>query len=161
MGKLHEGEIGEFMAGVNGAARNALVIGSPGGLTDQQARDEAARCLHCDCRKPNHCKLRDISQAYNAKQGRFKAQRQLFVAPATAQTKDDSALDVFYEFGKCIKCGLCIQISGRGDGVGLAFIGRGFDVKVSVPFGKSLSEALGNTAQECVNACPTGALAFG
>jgi NADH dehydrogenase/NADH:ubiquinone oxidoreductase subunit G len=47
-----------------------------------------------------------------------------------------------------------------GDGPGLAFIGRGFDVRVGVPFGGTIEEGLGSAAAECVEACPTGALAF-
>jgi len=43
---------------------------------------------------------------------------------------------------------------------GLSFTGRGFGVRIGVPFGESLAEALKTAAADCVNACPTGALAF-
>ena len=67
---------------------------------------------------------------------------------------------IVYESGKCIACGLCIRIAHReGEKLGLAFIGRGFDVRVGVPFGKSLAEALTKSALACAAACPTGALA--
>lgn len=49
--------------------------------------------------------------------------------------------------------------NGRG-AVGLAFIGRGFDVKVSAPFGRKVEEGLQKVAAECVKHCPTGALVF-
>jgi NADH dehydrogenase/NADH:ubiquinone oxidoreductase subunit G len=66
---------------------------------------------------------------------------------------------IAFEPGKCILCGLCIQAATRGgEPLGLAFAGRGFDVNVAVPFGRSLDEALTRTASECVNVCPTGAL---
>ena len=39
-------------------------------------------------------------------------------------------------------------------------IGRGFDVAVAVPFGKSLAEGLSMVARRCAEACPTGALAL-
>ena len=42
--------------------------------------------------------------------------------------------------------------------LGLSFVGRGFDVKIGVPFDGTLQDALGQVAQQCVNACPTGAL---
>jgi NADH dehydrogenase/NADH:ubiquinone oxidoreductase subunit G len=44
--------------------------------------------------------------------------------------------------------------------LGLTFVGRGFDVRIGVPFQRSLEEALGKVAAQCVAACPTAALAF-
>ena len=40
------------------------------------------------------------------------------------------------------------------------FIGRGFNLKIDIPFNQTLKEALTKTAEECVEACPTGALSF-
>jgi dissimilatory sulfite reductase (desulfoviridin) alpha/beta subunit len=44
--------------------------------------------------------------------------------------------------------------------LGLTFIGRGFDVKVSVPFSSEIEAGLQKVAAECVEQCPTGALVF-
>ena len=44
--------------------------------------------------------------------------------------------------------------------LGLASIGRGFDVKVSAPFGREAREGLQQVAAECVKHCPTGAFVF-
>jgi NADH dehydrogenase/NADH:ubiquinone oxidoreductase subunit G len=68
---------------------------------------------------------------------------------------------VVFEPEKCIKCGLCVEISsGESEKYGLAFEGRGFDVVVNSPLGVSFSEGLNKTAIECVTSCPTGALSF-
>jgi NADH dehydrogenase/NADH:ubiquinone oxidoreductase subunit G len=65
--------------------------------------------------------------------------------------------NIIYEPGKCISCGICVKITEmHGERLGLAFIGRGFDVKVAVPFDKSLTEGISKTAREAVMACPTG-----
>jgi len=44
--------------------------------------------------------------------------------------------------------------------LGLTFVGRGFDVRVGVPFHETMEQALGPLAAKCVAACPTGALYF-
>jgi predicted molibdopterin-dependent oxidoreductase YjgC len=69
--------------------------------------------------------------------------------------------DLVYEPGKCISCGLCVQIARRaGEPLGLTFVGRGFSMRVGVPFDGALSEALRVAARECAAACPTAALSL-
>ena len=68
---------------------------------------------------------------------------------------------VVEEIKACTDCGLCVEITSRAGGpLGLTFVGRGFDVRIAVPFDRSLQEALGKVATQCVGACPTAALAF-
>ena len=120
----------------------------------EQAKAETARCLHCDCRKAQDCKLRDYSKDYSARPGRYKAERRLF-------EQYTQHAEIIYEPGKCIDCGLCVQIASEaGESLGLTFIGRGFDVRVAVPFDHSIAEGFKTAGRQCVKACPTGALAF-
>jgi ferredoxin len=155
IGRLSAEQVKRFLPGHSDAPRtNPSQEGE--GFTEQEATEEAARCLHCDCRKPENCKLRRYAHEYNAKAGQYKSDRRLFV-----QLSEHP--EIIFEPGKCIDCGLCVQIVARaGEETGLTFVGRGFDVRVAVPFDKSLAEAIKQTktAEECVNACPTGALAF-
>ena len=153
MGKLKEGEIQTFMAAAEKVARI-----EPGGAgmdySAEDARSQARRCLHCDCRKAKNCKLRDYAEQYGASSSKFKVERRTFVQQLQHR-------EVVFEPGKCIDCGLCIQITAKaGEKLGLTFIGRGFDVEVAVPFDRSIAEGLQRVAQQCAEACPTGALAL-
>lgn len=153
IGQLKEGEIEKFVASVSKGPRLAPSR-EDGGYTDSQATEEALRCLGCDCQKAPCCKLRQYSQVYDARPSRYRGQRRPFV-----QQVEHPA--IVYEPGKCIDCGICIEIAAEaGERLGLTFVGRGFDVRVAVPFGCSLTEGLKVSAARCVEACPTGALAF-
>ena len=154
IGKLLDGEMERFMVEASAAPRTHPAGGEGDGFKDEEARAEALRCLHCDCRKPETCKLRLYARQYGARSGRYKNDRRVFEQRA-------SHPDVLYEPGKCIACGLCVQVAERArEPLGLTFVGRGFDVRVNVPFGRSLAEGLQRVAAECVAACPTGALAM-
>jgi len=151
VGKLKDGEIDAFMAGISDDGR---VEPAGDGFADEEARTECARCLHCDCRKPVACKLRLYADEYGARAGRFRADRRTFAQHAQHH-------DVIYEPGKCIDCGICIKIAAAaGEQLGLTFIGRGFSVRVGVPFNESLAAGLRTVARQCADACPTGALAL-
>lgn len=123
------------------------------GFSTEEAMKEASRCLHCDCRKLDNCKLRIYSDAY-------KIDRKKYVlGDRKVISKHFQHDTVVYEPEKCIKCGLCVDITLQNNELtGLSYIGRGFDVRIDVPFSQSLKEALVNTADKCVEACPTGAL---
>ncbi len=125
------------------------------GFTTEQARMEAKRCLHCDCRKKLNCRLRDVSTEYKA------SQRVYFIDKPASVVKNLSHQKVIFEKQKCIKCGLCIQTAiAEGDNTGFAFRGRGFEVEIAIPIEKDISVLMDNTAIKCAINCPTGAIAL-
>ena len=125
------------------------------GFDLKEAIKEAERCLHCDCRKPVTCKLRQYSDEYGADRRRYLPINRKQV---TKQFGHDL---IIYEPEKCIKCGLCVEITkANKELTGLTHVGRGFDVKISAPFNKTLAEALNKTAIQCAEACPTGAISL-
>jgi len=152
IGRLEESEIAAFVRSASDGPR-VQPSGEDGGFSADQAVAEAARCLHCDCRKPDRCRLRRFAKDYGAKASRYRGPRRTFV-------QETAHPEVIYEPGKCIDCGTCIQIAAAaGERLGLTFVGRGFDVRVAVPFGRGLDAGLEAAALQCAEACPTGALA--
>jgi NADH dehydrogenase/NADH:ubiquinone oxidoreductase subunit G len=125
-----------------------------GRLPAADAAGEARRCMTCGCRKADCCLIRSLATEYQADVNRFTGQRRRFA-------QDLSHPEIVYEPGKCISCDACVRIAAAaGEELGLTMVGRGFDVRVAVPFDRPLSEGLRKAAARCAAACPTGALAL-
>jgi ferredoxin len=123
------------------------------GFTAEQVRNEAARCLHCDCRDMHTCRLRLYSDAYGADQKRFKPEERQICIKQVQHKK------VIHEPSKCIKCGICVRLTAKHqEDFGFTFIGRGFNVVVGIPFNESTAAGLKKVALEVADACPTGAI---
>ncbi len=125
-----------------------------GGLSGEQALAEARRCLTCGCRKADGCTVRQLATQYGADPYRFQGARRRF-------QQDTTHPEIVYEPGKCIMCDACVRIAAEaGEDLGVAIVGRGFDVSVAVPFGEPLSAGLRTAARHAAEACPSGALSL-
>ncbi|MEI6167321.1 MAG: FAD-dependent oxidoreductase [bacterium] len=153
LGKITENESRELLKDASPAARRTPGAGS--GFSQEEAIRESGRCMHCDCRKAEGCKLRDTMEFYMTGPMHIPAEGRTPLARNITHPR------VIFEPGKCIKCGICIRLTTRaGERPGLTFLNRGFDAVVGAPFGESLEAALGQSASHCVTTCPTGALAW-
>lgn len=124
-------------------------------ISHDEAVELSSVCMQCGCHSADYCQLRSLADDYGANDQKYKPE----VRPDVQRNYTHP--HVIYEPGKCIKCGLCVKITqARSEEFGLTFIGRGFDVQVGVPFNETLQAGLTHTAQECVSACPTGAIAM-
>lgn len=154
-GKLSEQELEEYL---KEAPNKEIATKTYEGLKPFQmttAQKEADRCMRCDCRKIDNCALRIHSDTYKIDR------RKYLLGDRNKLSKHFKQDVIVYEPEKCIKCGLCVEITNtKKEEFGLTFIGRGFDVRIKVPFGKSMDEGLTSTAIECANACPTGAISL-
>ena len=165
LGTLSDAERPVFYAHAHPAAR--AVPRAPGadpsqtgfhevvpGLRQAEAAVEAARCLQCDCRKKDTCRLRQVATRLGARATRYRGGRRPFAREITHP-------DIVFEPGKCIQCGLCIQVAQRaGEALGLAMVDRGFRVQPSVPFNETLHEGLRTASHQCAAICPTGAISL-
>lgn len=152
-GKLVNEEYSEYLKESVVAKRTYPEKGGHSGFSAEEAIAEAKRCLRCDCRAIDDCKLRIYSDQYNADQRRFKTSERRKI------TKLNTHSTLIYEPQKCIKCGICVRLTEKdGEKFGFTYIGRGFDVEVGVPFNEELEQALTETALKVAKGCPTGAI---
>ncbi len=154
-GKLVANEFAEYLKESVNEKRTFPEKGGHSGFSSEEAIEEAKRCLHCDCRAIDDCKLRIYSDYYQADQKRFKTSERRNV------TKKMNHGLVVYEPQKCIKCGICVRLTEKyTEKFGFTYIGRGFDVEIGVPFNEELEQGLTATAEKVANACPTGAISL-
>jgi NADH dehydrogenase/NADH:ubiquinone oxidoreductase subunit G len=153
MGRLSPGELRDFLVTAN-VGGSVSPCDRCAGYNRREAAVEASRCLHCDCRSSGNCLLQHYAQVYEADASRFRSERREF-------EQQVQPCGVIFEPGKCILCGICVKLTEMArEPLGLAFIGRGFDVRVAAPFGREIGDGLQKVAEDCVRHCPTGALAF-
>jgi ferredoxin len=154
IGKMEPQELSILLATASAEPLCSPQAGLDTGYAPDEARRQAARCLHCDCRGLHTCKLRHYAATYGARPRRYQTVRRAF-------QQDTRHAEVLYEPGKCIDCGLCVQITAAArEPLGLTYIGRGFNVRIGPPLDRPLQEALQKVAAACVAACPTAALAW-
>lgn len=153
-GRISSGEA-EQMVQLAGKLPRSFPDNEHNGLNAEQALNESSRCFRCDCRKAVSCKLRQYATEYEARQQRLKTGIR-----KNLELLVDHDL-ILFEPGKCIKCGLCVQITQRaGEDLGLAFINRGYNTRIDIPFDGLLKDGIKKVALECADACPTAAIAL-
>ena len=124
----------------------------PYGFTEEQAVEEASRCLECGCHDYYECKLIDFANQYDVKPERFAGDVN------KVEFEDDHPF-IVRDPNKCILCGLCVRVCEEVVGVGaLGLVNRGFDTVVKPNMEKPLCESGCISCGQCVSVCPTGAL---
>lgn len=124
------------------------------GLTEEQARAEAARCLECGCSKQDHCALRREATDHGV-----TFLPPLHVRPYAPVVQDHPF--IIRDNNKCISCGRCVAACAEIEGPGvLAFQFKEGRLTVGthndLPLGLTDCVSCG----QCVRACPCGALDY-
>ena len=154
-GKLVVDEFAEYIKESVEGKRVFPASGGHSSFSKEEAIAEAERCMHCDCRAIDNCKLREYSNQYNVDQKRFKTSERRHI------TKQMNHGSVVYEPQKCIKCGICVRLTEKhGEKFGFTYIGRGFDVEIGIPFNEELEVGLSKIAVKVAEGCPTGAISL-
>jgi len=122
------------------------------GLSDRDAKTEAARCLECGCQDYFECKLIDLANQYIVHPEKFDGK-------VHREPTDTDHPFIHRNPEKCILCGLCVRVCDETVGAGaLGFLGRGFDTLVAPALQAPLRDTDCISCGQCVHVCPTGAL---
>lgn len=122
------------------------------GFTEDQAREEAKRCLECGCHDFADCRLiRYVNQAPVDPDRLAGKKHECF--------KEQKLVTIERDQGKCILCNLCVRTCKEEVKQGiLGLVGRGFKTVIKPEFDKPEVISVCKDCHKCADLCPTGAL---
>lgn len=124
------------------------------GLTEEQARAEAARCLKCGCGKQYDCALRREAGDHD-----IRYETPLHLRPYSPIVQDHPF--IIRDNNKCISCGRCVAACAEIEGPGvLAFQFKNGRLTVGTHNDLPLGMIDCVSCGQCVRACPCGALDY-
>jgi predicted molibdopterin-dependent oxidoreductase YjgC len=108
-------------------------------------------CHHCAEIGP--CELHALASRYGAGAGRFRG-------PISGARADDGNPFILRDYEQCIYCYRCVRVCNELEQAhAIAAGGRGFGSRIVTLFDRGLMETTCTFCGQCINTCPTGALA--
>lgn len=122
------------------------------GFTEEQAREEAKRCLECGCHDFKDCKLIRYANLEPIAPQRLAGQ-------IHESFKETKLVTIERDQGKCILCNLCVRTCKENAGESiLGLVGRGFKTVIKPEFDTPDRVSVCKDCRKCAEICPTGAL---
>ncbi|MCK5848987.1 MAG: molybdopterin-dependent oxidoreductase, partial [Caldisericia bacterium] len=122
------------------------------GFSEEQAIEDAKRCLECGCGDYYECKLIKYSKYADVHPERFEGKKH-------CRNKPEDHPFIIRNADKCILCGLCVRVCNDLMGItALGLVGRGFETIVQPDMNLPLKDTDCISCGQCISVCPTGAL---
>jgi predicted molibdopterin-dependent oxidoreductase YjgC len=97
--------------------------------------------------------LTALVDRYDARTGRFRGQQ-------SGASHDDDNPFIARDYDLCISCYRCVRVCAEQEGdYAISVMNRGFDTKITTEFNGDLKDSACTFCGQCVQTCPTGALA--
>jgi predicted molibdopterin-dependent oxidoreductase YjgC len=98
--------------------------------------------------------LAELADRYGTRTGRFQGRRS-----GKSRTDDDNPF-ILRDYDQCISCYRCVRVCAEQEGdYAISVKNRGFDTQITVEFDGLLNDSACTFCGQCVQTCPTGALA--
>ncbi|MCA9320605.1 MAG: (2Fe-2S)-binding protein [Planctomycetes bacterium] len=98
--------------------------------------------------------LSELVATYGADRGRFEGKKS-----GRSNTEDDNPF-ILRDYDLCISCYRCVRVCDEQEGDhAISIMNRGFHTQITTEFEGKLSESACTFCGQCVQTCPTGALA--
>ncbi len=134
------------------AARSKCFDAVINGFTEEQAREEAKRCLECGCHDFKDCKLIRYANLDPISPERMAGK-------IHESFKETKLVSIERDQGKCILCNLCVRTCKEEAQKGiLGLVGRGFKTVIKPEFDNPETISCCKDCLKCADICPTGAL---
>lgn len=97
--------------------------------------------------------LKTLVDRHGARTGRFKGR-------TSGRSHPDPNPFILRDYDLCISCYRCVRVCAEREGdYAISVRGRGFDTQITTEFGNDLKDSACTFCGQCVQTCPTGALA--
>ena len=98
--------------------------------------------------------LKTLVEKYDANRGRFKGRQ------SGESRDDDDNPFILRDYDQCISCYRCVRVCAEQEGDhAISVMNRGFDTRITTEFNGLLRDSDCTFCGQCVQTCPTGALA--
>lgn len=98
--------------------------------------------------------LARLADQYGARTGRFQGRKS-----GLSRTDDDNPF-ILRDYDLCISCYRCVRVCAEQEGdYAISVMNRGFDTRITTEFEGLLKDSSCTFCGQCVQTCPTGALA--
>ncbi len=98
--------------------------------------------------------LTELSERYQARTGRFEGKQ------SGESRIDDTNPFILRDYDLCISCYRCVRVCAEEEGdYAISVMNRGFETQITTEFGGLLKDSDCTFCGQCVQTCPTGALA--